>query len=68
MWTIAPERPDIRPFLEYARKVNPEVKFAIGHSEATPMEIRALGKYRPTIQTHSMNATGRKEVSRGTRG
>lgn len=68
VWTIAPERPDIIPFLEYARRVNPETIFAIGHSEATPMQIRALGKYRPKIQTHAMNATGRTEVPGGTRG
>ncbi len=67
VWTIAPERPDLIPFLEYARKVNPDVVFAVGHSEATPMQIRALGKFRPTLQTHSMNATARKPVYGGTR-
>ena len=65
VWTIAPERPDLLPFLEYARKVNPTVRFALGHSEALPSEIRALGKYRPTIQTHSMNATGRVGERKG---
>lgn len=68
VWAIAPERPGLLPFLEYARKVNPDVVFAIGHSEATPAQIRSLGKYRPTLQTHSMNATGRLPVSAGTRG
>lgn len=67
VWAIAPERPDLLPFLEYARKVNPDCIFALAHSEATPMEVRALGKYRPTIQTHSMNATGRRKVYGGTR-
>lgn len=37
VWTIAPELPDLMPFLEYARKINPDVVFAVGHSEATPM-------------------------------
>jgi N-acetylglucosamine-6-phosphate deacetylase len=46
--------------MQYARKVNPEVRFSFGHSEAAPWEIRRLGKYRPTIQTHSMNATGKR--------
>lgn len=68
VWTIAPEREDLLPFLEYARKVNPEVVFAVGHSCATPMQIRALGKYRPTLETHAMNATKRIPVSAGTRG
>jgi len=60
VWVIAPERTDVLPFLKYAKKVNPNVIFAIGHSEATPMQIRALGKYRPILQTHSLNATGRQ--------
>lgn len=69
VWTVAPEREDLKPFLEYARKVNPDVKIAIGHSDATPMEVRRLGaKYRPTILTHAMNATVRRDVPGGTRG
>ena len=67
VWAVAPERPDIVPFLEYARRVNPDVVFAVGHSEATPAQIRALGRYKPTIQTHSMCATGRLPVYEGTR-
>ena len=67
VWTIAPEREDILPFVEYAKSVNPDVVLAVGHSEATPQQIRALGKYRPSLQTHSMCATGRLEVPRGTR-
>lgn len=69
LWTIAPEREGIMPFVEYARKVNPNVVFSVGHSEATPEEIRNLGtKYRPKLTTHLMNATGRKAVSHGVRG
>ncbi|MBQ2718476.1 MAG: amidohydrolase family protein [Clostridia bacterium] len=69
VWTIAPERKSegLCDFMEYARSVQPSVVFAVGHSEATPGEIRALGKYRPTLQTHSMDATGRLPVSEGTR-
>ena len=62
VWTVAPEREDLMPFLEYAKKVNPDVIFAVGHSEATPMQIRALGKYRPKILTHAMCATGRQKA------
>ena len=67
VWMIAPERRDegLLYFLEYARKVNPSVHFAVGHSEALPSEIRSLGKYRPDIQTHSMNATGRVGEPKG---
>ena len=68
VWAIAPERDNLLPFLEYARKVNPKVKFAVGHSQATPAQIRALGKYRPTSHTHITNATGRLPVPAGTRG
>lgn len=67
VWAIAPEREGLIPFLEYARKVNPDVVFAVGHSEATPAQIRSLGKYRPSLQTHSMNATGRVPAPKGTR-
>ncbi len=68
VWAVAPERPGLLPFLEYARKVNPDVVFAVGHSEATPSQIRSLGKYRPTLQTHSLNATGRTGERGGIRG
>jgi len=67
VWAVAPEREGIVPFIEYAKKVNPDAVIAIGHSKATPKEIRALGKYRPTLQTHSMCATGRLPVYGGTR-
>ena len=67
VWAIAPEREGLEPFLQYARSVNPNVKFAIGHSEARPAQIRALKKYGLTIQTHCTNATGRLPVPGGTR-
>ena len=68
VWTTAPELDGILDFYAYARKVNPDVVIALGHSEATPHQIDALGKYRPTLMTHTMNATGRPPVPRGTRG
>ncbi|MBE7051257.1 MAG: hypothetical protein E7395_01630 [Ruminococcaceae bacterium] len=58
VWTVAPEREGILDFMKYARKVNPKVKFALGHSEATIEQIRALGSYIPTLMTHVTNATG----------
>lgn len=60
VWVIAPELEGICEFAEYARKVNPDVIFALGHSEATPMQIRAMGKYLPKILTHAMCATGKQ--------
>ena len=68
VWAIAPEREGLIPFLEYARKVNPRTIFAVGHSEALPSQIRALGtRFKPRLQTHSMNATGRLPVGGGLR-
>lgn len=67
VWAIAPEREGIEPFLSYARKVNPDVTFAVGHSEATPAQVRKLKKYGLTLQTHCMDATGRLPVWAGTR-
>ena len=58
IWSVAPELEGLRPFLEYARKVNPDTIFAIGHSEATPKQIRDMGKFRPRLMTHITNATG----------
>lgn len=68
VWTVAPEREGLLPFLQYAREVNPDVVFSLGHSEATPSEVRALGKYRPTLITHIFDATGQLPVEGGTRG
>lgn len=68
VWTTAPELDGILDFCAYAKKINPEVVIALGHSEATPYQIDAMGKYRPTLMTHTMNATGRPTVPRGTRG
>jgi len=69
VWAIAPEREGIRRFLEYARKVNPHVLFSLGHSEATPEQIRQLdSRYRPKLQVHCTNATGRTNDAPGVRG
>lgn len=59
VWTIAPELENIRAFCEYAKGVNPGTVLAVGHSEATPMQIKALGRYKPTLATHTTNATGK---------
>ena len=67
IWSIAPELEGLMPFLEYARSVNPKTIFSLGHSEATPDQVRALGRYKPSLMTHTMNATGRLPVYGGTR-
>lgn len=68
VWAVAPEREGIGPFVAYARRVNPTVTVAVGHSEATPEQVRQLKPYGLTLQTHCMNATGRVDVLPGTRG
>lgn len=67
VWAIAPEREGLEDFMQYAKQVNPEVVFSVGHCEATPTQIRRLKKYGIRLQTHSMNATGRPEAPKGTR-
>ena len=68
VWAVAPERDGIAPFMAYAKEVNPNTVFAVGHSEATPAQIRALKHYGICLQTHCMNATGRHSDWLGTRG
>ena len=58
VWTVAPELDGIDEVVKYAKEVNPDTIFAVGHSDATPAQIRALGKNRPRIITHITNATG----------
>ena len=67
IWAIAPEREGIEPFLRYVKEVNPDAMISVGHSEATPCEVRSLKKYGIGLQTHCMNATGRPECPAGTR-
>ena len=55
---ICPEREGVEAFVRYAKSVNPNVVFSVGHSRATPAQIRKLKKYGLTHQTHCLNATG----------
>ena len=68
IWMVAPEREGILDFVKYAKKINPAVRFAVGHSEATPEQIAALKPYGLSQLTHCMNATGRTTSWKGTRG
>ncbi len=58
VWVVAPERENILQFVLDAKKQNPAVKFAVGHSEASPQQIEALMPYGLCIGTHHTNATG----------
>jgi N-acetylglucosamine-6-phosphate deacetylase len=65
VWVVAPEREGIAEFLAYVKRVNPQAVIAVGHSAATPAQIRALGEYKPTLQTHAMDATGKVATPSG---
>lgn len=67
VWAVAPEREGIESFVAYAKEVNPAAVIAVGHSEATPAQVRALKQYGLTLETHCMNATGRPPCPAGTR-
>ena len=56
VWAVAPERENIEVFMEYAKKVNPDVVFAFGHSEATAQQCERLKKYGIRLETHCTNA------------
>ena len=58
VWVLAPEREGIKQFALDAKKANPEVRFSVGHSEASPQQIEALMPYGLCIGTHHTNATG----------
>ncbi len=58
VWVVAPERENILQFVKDCRKVNPTVKFSVGHSEASPQQIEELMPYGLCIGTHHTNATG----------
>ena len=58
VWGLGPEQKNVIDFVKAAKKANPEVRFAVTHSEATPQQIEALIPYGLCIGTHHTNATG----------
>ncbi|MBR3978549.1 MAG: amidohydrolase family protein [Oscillospiraceae bacterium] len=58
VWGTAPEREGMENFVKAAKAANPEVRFAVTHSEATPQQIEKLMPYGLCIGTHHTNATG----------
>ena len=67
VWVVAPEREGIESFVRDAKRMNPEVRFAAGHTEAWPQQIEALIPYGLHIGTHNTNATGSPRKSNGRR-
>ncbi len=58
VWALAPERENIKEFVDAVREKNPQAVFSVAHSEAAPEEIEALMPYGLKIGTHHTNATG----------
>ena len=58
VWATGPEMKGIEEFVKAAKKANPEVKFTVGHSTASPSEIEKLVPYGLCLGTHHTNATG----------
>ena len=58
VWVVAPEREHIEEFVRDAKTNNPDVRFSVGHSEASPQQIESLMPYGLCIGTHHTNATG----------
>lgn len=61
VWGLAPEREGVENFVKAAKAANPEVRFTVAHSEATPNDIEKLIPYGLCIGTHHTNATGTLE-------
>ncbi|MBO5340706.1 MAG: amidohydrolase family protein [Oscillospiraceae bacterium] len=58
VWGLDPEQENVLAFVKAAKKANPDVRFAVTHSEATPQQIESLMPYGLCIGTHHTNATG----------
>lgn len=58
VWGLGPEQENVEAFVIAAKKANPNLRFAVTHSEATPQQIEALMPYGLCIGTHHTNATG----------
>ena len=58
IWGLGPEQENVENFVIAAHKANPNTRFAVTHSEATPQQIEALMPYGLCVGTHHTNATG----------
>ncbi len=67
VWAVAPEREGIEAFVRDVKAVNSHAIISVGHSEATPAQIRALKHYGLNLQTHCMNATSQPKTDTGCR-
>lgn len=68
LWAVAPERAGVAEFMARVKKADPDARFAVAHSEATPRQLAALKPLGLNQLTHCMNATGQPSQWLGTRG
>ena len=68
VYAIDPSREHIEDVLAYAKKVNPDVIFAYGHSNATSEECRRVRKFGCKVHTHHGDAGRSKGRAQGTPG
>ena len=68
VWAIDPARKNIEKFMQYACEHTPKAIFALGHSDATSEQCRAVRHYGVKLQTHwgdSGKAPGRAQGTPG---
>ena len=58
VWAVGPETEGIEKFVQDAKAACPNIRFAVGHSKASPQQIEKLVPYGLCIGTHHTNATG----------
>ena len=58
VWSVGPETEGIEAFARDAKAACPNIRFAVGHSQASPQQIETLMPYGLCIGTHHTNATG----------
>ena len=58
VWGLGPEQENVEAFVKAAHEANPNTRFAVTHSEATPQQIEKLMPYGLCVGTHHTNATG----------
>ena len=58
VWSVGPETEGIEAFVQDANAACPNIRFAVGHSQASPQQIEKLVPYGLCIGTHHTNATG----------
>ena len=68
IWAVDPDREGIEDFIRYAKKVQPQVIFAYGHSHAASETCRAFRHYGFKVQTHHGDSGQAKGRAQGTPG